>query len=86
MACASSPRQVAGRLLDRTAHRPVVAPARQRQRLDGKAGVGAPAFDSSSPAHAFTVEQAHGNISEASKRLGISRNTICRKLRWNLAR
>jgi len=25
---------------------------------------------------------AHGNISEASKRLGISRNTIYRKLRW----
>ncbi|MBQ0958902.1 sigma-54-dependent Fis family transcriptional regulator [Ideonella sp. 4Y11] len=28
------------------------------------------------------VEQAGGNISEASKRLGISRNTIYRKLRW----
>jgi transcriptional regulator of acetoin/glycerol metabolism len=26
---------------------------------------------------------AGGNISEASKRLGISRNTIYRKLRWN---
>ena len=34
----------------------------------------------------FAVEQAHGNISEASKRLGISRNTIYRKLRWNVAR
>ncbi len=32
------------------------------------------------------VESAHGNISEASKRLGISRNTIYRKLRWNVAR
>ena len=29
------------------------------------------------------VEQAGGNISEASKRLGISRNTVYRKLRWN---
>ena len=29
------------------------------------------------------VETAGGNISEASKRLGISRNTIYRKLRWN---
>jgi len=29
------------------------------------------------------VEAAGGNISEASKRLGISRNTIYRKLRWN---
>jgi sigma-54 dependent transcriptional regulator, acetoin dehydrogenase operon transcriptional activator AcoR len=29
------------------------------------------------------VELAGGNISEASKRLGISRNTIYRKLRWN---
>ena len=28
------------------------------------------------------VEAAGGNISEASKRLGISRNTIYRKLRW----
>jgi transcriptional regulator of acetoin/glycerol metabolism len=28
------------------------------------------------------VEQAGGNISEASKRLNISRNTIYRKLRW----
>ncbi len=28
------------------------------------------------------VDAAHGNISEASKRLGISRNTIYRKLRW----
>ena len=31
------------------------------------------------------VEAAGGNISEASKRLGISRNTIYRKLRWNAA-
>ncbi len=29
------------------------------------------------------VAQAGGNISEASKRLGISRNTIYRKLRWS---
>ena len=29
------------------------------------------------------VQAAGGNISEASKRLGISRNTIYRKLRWN---
>jgi len=28
------------------------------------------------------VDAAHGNISEASKQLGISRNTIYRKLRW----
>ena len=28
------------------------------------------------------VAQCGGNISEASKRLGISRNTIYRKLRW----
>ncbi|MDE2395271.1 MAG: sigma-54-dependent Fis family transcriptional regulator, partial [Burkholderiales bacterium] len=32
------------------------------------------------------VEIAGGNISEASKRLGISRNTIYRKLRWNQPR
>jgi len=32
------------------------------------------------------VEAAGGNISEASKRLGISRNTIYRKLRWNQPR
>ena len=32
------------------------------------------------------VELAGGNISEASKRLGISRNTIYRKLRWNQPR
>jgi transcriptional regulator of acetoin/glycerol metabolism len=29
------------------------------------------------------VDAANGNISEASKRLGISRNTIYRKLHWN---
>jgi transcriptional regulator of acetoin/glycerol metabolism len=29
------------------------------------------------------VAAAGGNISEASKQLGISRNTIYRKLRWN---
>jgi transcriptional regulator of acetoin/glycerol metabolism len=29
------------------------------------------------------VEAAGGNISEASKRLGVSRNTIYRKLRWS---
>jgi transcriptional regulator of acetoin/glycerol metabolism len=29
------------------------------------------------------VEAAGGNISEASKQLGISRNTIYRKLRWS---
>jgi transcriptional regulator of acetoin/glycerol metabolism len=33
-----------------------------------------------------TVENVGGNISEASKRLGISRNTIYRKLRWNALR
>jgi sigma-54 dependent transcriptional regulator, acetoin dehydrogenase operon transcriptional activator AcoR len=31
----------------------------------------------------LAVANANGNISEASKRLGISRNTIYRKLRWN---
>jgi transcriptional regulator of acetoin/glycerol metabolism len=30
------------------------------------------------------VEACGGNISEASKRLGVSRNTIYRKLRWNV--
>jgi len=30
-----------------------------------------------------TLDAVNGNISEASKRLGISRNTIYRKLRWN---
>jgi transcriptional regulator of acetoin/glycerol metabolism len=30
------------------------------------------------------VEAAGGNISAASKRLGVSRNTIYRKLRWNV--
>jgi sigma-54 dependent transcriptional regulator, acetoin dehydrogenase operon transcriptional activator AcoR len=30
-----------------------------------------------------TLDAAGGNISEAAKRLGISRNTIYRKLRWN---
>jgi len=29
------------------------------------------------------LDAARGNISEAAKRLGISRNTIYRKLRWN---
>jgi transcriptional regulator of acetoin/glycerol metabolism len=32
------------------------------------------------------VEACGGNISEASKRLGVSRNTIYRKLRWNAPR
>jgi transcriptional regulator of acetoin/glycerol metabolism len=31
-----------------------------------------------------TVEAVGGNISAASKRLGVSRNTIYRKLRWNV--
>jgi transcriptional regulator of acetoin/glycerol metabolism len=31
------------------------------------------------------VDAAHGNISQASRQLGISRNTIYRKLRWNRA-
>jgi transcriptional regulator of acetoin/glycerol metabolism len=31
---------------------------------------------------AHAVDAAHGNISEASRHLGISRNTIYRKLRW----
>ena len=33
----------------------------------------------------LAVQAAKGNISEASKRLGISRNTIYRKLRWNVS-
>jgi transcriptional regulator of acetoin/glycerol metabolism len=32
-----------------------------------------------------TLEATGGNVSEAAKRLGISRNTIYRKLRWNAA-
>jgi transcriptional regulator of acetoin/glycerol metabolism len=32
------------------------------------------------------LEAAHGNISVASKKLGISRNTIYRKLKWNPAK
>jgi sigma-54 dependent transcriptional regulator, acetoin dehydrogenase operon transcriptional activator AcoR len=32
-----------------------------------------------------TLDELKGNISEASKRLGISRNTIYRKLRWRYA-
>ncbi|MBL0085691.1 MAG: sigma 54-interacting transcriptional regulator [Ideonella sp.] len=32
------------------------------------------------------LDAAGGNISEASKRLGVSRNTIYRKLRWNSAK
>jgi transcriptional regulator of acetoin/glycerol metabolism len=32
---------------------------------------------------AHAVNAAHGNISQASRQLGISRNTIYRKLRWN---
>ena len=31
----------------------------------------------------LSMAAAGGNISEAAKRLGISRNTIYRKLRWN---
>ncbi len=54
-----------------------------------------PAFVAAEPASARTLEQAEidmiratldaagGNISLASKQLGISRNTIYRKLRWN---
>ncbi len=54
-----------------------------------------PAAAVAAPAAALTLEAAEiemirgvlasvdGNISEASKRLGISRNTIYRKLRWN---
>ena len=33
----------------------------------------------------LAVEAAKGNISEASKRLGISRNTLYRTLRWNVS-
>ena len=32
------------------------------------------------------LDAAGGNISEAAKRLGVSRNTIYRKLRWNRSR
>jgi len=54
-----------------------------------------PVFAVAEPATARTLEQAEidmiratldavgGNISLASKQLGISRNTIYRKLRWN---
>jgi transcriptional regulator of acetoin/glycerol metabolism len=31
------------------------------------------------------LDAAGGNISAASKQLGVSRNTIYRKLRWNVA-
>jgi transcriptional regulator of acetoin/glycerol metabolism len=54
---------------------------------------GAPADDVKAPhssldeltleAISQAVNAAHGNISQASRQLGISRNTIYRKLRWN---
>ena len=65
----------------------------------GPADTGAPATEPKADKPPMvTLEQAEielmqnalaaagGNISEAAKRLGISRNTIYRKLRWNLAR
>ncbi|MET0211268.1 MAG: helix-turn-helix domain-containing protein, partial [Burkholderiaceae bacterium] len=65
-----------------------------RQRHAALVVAAAPATPAEAPAEGRTldelgrdairraVEAAGGNISVASKRLGISRNTIYRKLRW----
>ena len=58
------------------------------QRRHGAAGDGTKAPPSSLDeltleAISQAVDAAHGNISRASRQLGISRNTIYRKLRWN---
>ncbi|MBQ0932231.1 sigma-54-dependent Fis family transcriptional regulator [Ideonella sp. 4Y16] len=67
------------------------APAEPAPALSAPPAPAAPAAASAGPrslqdleleAIRQAVEQAGGNISEASKRLGISRNTIYRKLRW----
>jgi sigma-54 dependent transcriptional regulator, acetoin dehydrogenase operon transcriptional activator AcoR len=78
--------------------RPVaVAPA--RESVTGKPSLAEPSDPpTTSAAHAprsldeietdvirRTLEACGGNISQASKRLGISRNTIYRKLRWGSA-
>jgi transcriptional regulator of acetoin/glycerol metabolism len=56
-----------------TATRPAPADDKAQQSLDQLA------LEAISQA----VDAAQGNISEASRQLGISRNTIYRKLRWN---
>jgi len=76
---------------------PLPAPAPAWPACEAPATLSAPqpAFATAEPAAARTLEQAEidmiratldavgGNISLASKQLGISRNTIYRKLRWN---
>ena len=73
------------------------AHARRAADGDGAGARGTRACASAAPPANRTLEEveidmiraaldaAGGNISEASKRLGISRNTIYRKLRWNKA-
>ena len=67
-------------------HQPLAEP----QRMPSSAWSDAPAAPQRSleemeiAAIRHAVDAAKGNISKASKRLGISRNTIYRKLRWNL--
>jgi len=74
---------------------PAPAPAWSAPYEAAPAPAPQPVFVAAEPATARTLEQAEidmiratldavgGNISLASKQLGISRNTIYRKLRWN---
>ncbi len=69
--------------------RPAPASAADAQALAAPAAPAAPTQTLEEAEVAMirrAVEAAGGNISEASKRLGISRNTIYRKLRWNQGR
>ena len=69
-------------LLAQAASAPVVpAVAASSTTIDGAAPVTLEAAELEMMRSA--VQAAGGNISEAAKRLGISRNTIYRKLRWN---
>jgi transcriptional regulator of acetoin/glycerol metabolism len=61
------------------------APARPSANAEPVAGPGGRLEDLEIALMRRTLEAAGGNISEASKRLGISRNTIYRKLRWKPA-
>jgi sigma-54 dependent transcriptional regulator, acetoin dehydrogenase operon transcriptional activator AcoR len=77
------------------AHAPVVhaTPAAAAAPIIVAAAAAASPLDMPSPPRSLddieidairrAVDAAQGNISEAAKRLGISRNTIYRKLRWN---
>jgi transcriptional regulator of acetoin/glycerol metabolism len=84
VALAANGREIRREHLSEDVVEAALAPSTERMPLANGAAKARQSLDALTlDAIGRAVEATQGNISEASRQLGISRNTIYRKLRWN---